>query len=173
MNSWSKQAGFTLIELVIVLVMAGVLAAVALPRMNLLSVMDGPAFRDELRSSLQFARRAAMAARRNVCVSVSGRVFSFAMDTREPDGVSGGVICDANMTLPSPGRSCSPRTDYQLCAPSTVSVSGFASGMIFDPAGRPLSAAGAVLATSLVLNAVDASAEAYSITIEAETGLVH
>lgn len=165
-------AGFTLVELVVVMVMAGILAAVALPRMNLLSVMEGPAFRDELRSSLQFARRAAIAARRNVCVSLSGKVFSFTMDTREPDTLSGLIDCAENMTLPDPGRFCSPREQYQLCAPSTATLSGM-STIVFDSSGRPLNSSGLALSSVMVINVIDAASEVFTVTLEAETGLVH
>lgn len=168
-----RSAGFTLVELVVVMVVAGVLAAVALPRMNLLSVMDGPAFRDELRSSLQFARRAALAARRNVCVTANGGVLSFVMDTREPDTTAGAPSCTANMTLPNPGRACSPRANHQLCAPAGISLSGLSSGLVFDAAGRPLALSGVALSSALTVNIVDAAAEGYSVIIEAESGLVH
>lgn len=167
-----RQAAFSLIELIMVLVLAGIMAAVALPRMSLLTGMSGPTFRDELRSTLQAVRKSAIAARRYVCVTVSGNDFSVSLDPREPDTFTGAINCTQNMTLPVPGKACALPAPQKICAPSGMVVNGLNDGMAFDPGGRPYALSGAGLAT-FTINVIDGGAEAWPVTIEAETGLVH
>lgn len=167
-----RQAGFSLIELIMVLVLAGIMAAVALPRMSLLTGMNGPTFRDELRSTLQGVRKSAISARRYVCVTLSGNDFSVSLDAREPDTFTGAINCTQNMTLPVPGKACSTPAPEKICAPGGMTVSGLSGGMAFDPGGRPYALNGTGLAT-FVINVIDGGADAWPVTIEGETGLVH
>lgn len=65
----SRQAGFTLIELIVTLVIIGIISLVALPRFSNNDDFDNRIFRDEVISALRYAQKKAVATRRNVCVT--------------------------------------------------------------------------------------------------------
>ena len=68
-SSSPDQRGFTLIELVMVLVLAGVLAVFAAPRLFSTGDFNARGFQDETLSLLRYAQKAAIAQRRTVCVT--------------------------------------------------------------------------------------------------------
>jgi MSHA pilin protein MshC len=70
-------AGFTLVELVVVLVLAGIIAAVAAPRLSGTRVADEIAFAQDTRGALRYAQKTAIAQRRMVCVAFSATSVSF------------------------------------------------------------------------------------------------
>lgn len=168
-----NERGFSLIELIMVLLLAGILGAVALPRMGLLTGMNGPAFRDELRSTLQVAQKTAMATRRFVCATVSGNAVSFSLDPREPDTFTGAILCSQDIVLPAPGKACTSPAANRICAPAGMSITNLGSGLAFDPGARPYTLAGAVRTTTLTVNVVDGGGELWPVLVEGETGLVH
>src|SRR5674476_652767 len=63
------QRGFTLIELVMVIVILGVLAVYAAPRMFNSGDFYARGFHDETLSILRYAQKSAIAQRRTVCVA--------------------------------------------------------------------------------------------------------
>lgn len=70
---YSGAAGFTIAELVAVLIMVGVLAAVAVPRMAGTSAsFDEVRLYDQTLAALRYAQKAAVAMQRTVCVSFTG-----------------------------------------------------------------------------------------------------
>jgi prepilin-type N-terminal cleavage/methylation domain-containing protein len=78
------ERGFTLPELVAVLLIVGALAAVALPRLaGALAVRDD-ALRDEVTAALRHAHKTAIAHRRLVCVTVSADGVQLALATSNP-----------------------------------------------------------------------------------------
>ena len=133
--------GFTLIELVMVIVLVGILSVVAMPRFADNS-FDERGFRDAVKSVLQHARHVAVASRRFVCVDVDqdAGIISLTRHTDLPDGETL-VSCNQNLTLPSFSRGCS--ASHQVCAPNGVVIGG-TTNLIFDPLGRVISTPGNV-----------------------------
>nr|WP_320049028.1 prepilin-type N-terminal cleavage/methylation domain-containing protein [uncultured Desulfuromonas sp.] len=72
----TSHKGFTLVELVVVLVILGILSAVIAPRFFELDDYQSRAFRDELVSALRYAHKRAVASSQNVRVVIQADGFS-------------------------------------------------------------------------------------------------
>ena len=90
------QRGFTIIELVVVIVILGIMAVVVLPRMDFLGVFEATGFRDQTVAILRFAQKTALAQRRAVCVTVGATGVTLRIDTTTPPDDT----CDADLGLP-------------------------------------------------------------------------
>ncbi len=106
----SAATGFTLIELIMVLVIVGVLAAIAIPRFFESRGFDAAGFADQAQSMLQYAQKMAVAKRRNVCVTLTANSIALTLDT------TGDGVCNA--TLPSPRGDAA----YTAIAPSGITL---------------------------------------------------
>ena len=149
-KSSRRASGFTLTELVVVIVIAGILSAVVYNRVSV-SEFKVEGSTDELKSALRYAHKLAIAQRRNVFVSASGSDVSLCY-------VNG---CAARVTKP-------PTTD-----PFTVSASNtptLSSSFYFDSQGRPTSIGGALATSAITLSIAGGTR---TITIEPQTGFVH
>lgn len=151
--------GFTLIELVVILVVTGILAATIMPRFANKGEFDQAGFRNQLVAVLQFSRKVAVAQRRNVCVAVDGAGITVTVDRDLPETAF--VACEDPVPLPGNQTACGSN---RICAPSGVSLG--AASFRFDALGRPLvSGASAALAFTVSGGA--------NIAVEQETGYVH
>jgi len=89
--------GFTLVELVTIMIIVGVLAVVAIPRMDT-SGFRATEFRDQVVAALRFAQKTAASHRRNVCVAFPDN-HSLALTI----AAQWGGACDT--ALPIPGTN--------------------------------------------------------------------
>ena len=153
---WSGSAGFSLIELVVVIVLLGIVAAVAMPRLQGGSGFDERGFRDQVMAALRYAQKSAVAARRTVCAdfSASPAQVSFRISTAYP-----AADCTTGSALIGPTSSA-----LVVTATGNTSFAALPASIIFDAAGRPGSGA------TINVSGLPAS---LAITVEAETGYVH
>jgi len=74
-----RSAGFTLVELVTVIVVIGVMTATVIPNLNI-DGFRGVAFHDRVVSSLRYAGRLASSHRRQVCVDFTAETLALTID---------------------------------------------------------------------------------------------
>ncbi len=145
------QSGFTLVELVVMIVLASILSAFAMVKLLDRRAIDARGFADQMTAALQFAQKAAVAQRRTMYVSVdtAARRVQVCLDG----------ACTQRLTAPEGGN-----LDY--AASSNVTLTSSTAQFSFDALGRPSFAA------TQSMTAVGGEAT-YTITIEADTGYVH
>lgn len=102
--------GFTLVELIVILIVIGVLAVAALPRFADQTVFEARGFHDETLSLLRYAQKSAIAQRRTVCVALNPTGVAMTMVS-----AAGSTDCTATALLALPatprgGAGLSPKT---------------------------------------------------------------
>lgn len=148
-----RTRGFTLIELIVTMMIVGILAVAVIPRMNTLRGWDEIGYRDKLRATLEYARKAAVAQRRSVRVTVAASALTVEVQRQTPEGE--GAAAWAALTLPGSNANT-------LTPPAGVTLNPANATITFDANGRPGAAAAFVV-----------SGGVGTITLEAETGYVH
>lgn len=143
------ERGFTLLELILVMAIAGILAAVAVPRMVGNNSFDTRGFTDQLAATVRFAQKLAIAQHRDVFVALTANTATLCYDS----------ACAG--LAPGPGGE----TPYTVTAPNGVTIASPVAALRFDAGGRPNIAA----PLQITVN----GAGAYSVRVERETGYVH
>ena len=125
-----SQHGFTMVELILVIVVMGVLTAVALPRMRT-SSFEEAGYRDQIGATLSYARKAAIAQRRRVRVQLAASVLTVRIANASPE-TAAGLLFDGSAGRPLilPGSDSA-----QLAPRGSVTVTGPAT-LTFTPQGR-------------------------------------
>ena len=138
--------GFTLAELVIVIVVAAILAAIAIPQFNLREI-DAAWFHEQVRSGVRYAQRTAVAQRRCVFVSVTPTQLSL---------IYGDPSCAITATAV---RDLATNQAFVLTAPTGVTLGAAPNPFSFNGLGQPSAAA-------------SVSVDGKTVTVNAETGYV-
>ena len=152
--------GFTLIDLVVVIIITGIIAVVAIPRLNT-KTFDTVGFYQEVLSSVRYAQKEAIAKRRFVCVGLAGN----SVTVRFAKAINA-TTCDTDLVSP---RGVSPFTVTAKAGVTLSSVPSVAS-FLFDPLGRSRDTTNAA-SPQLTISIIGDGTQSF--VVETETGYVH
>ncbi|MBI4997218.1 MAG: type II secretion system protein [Rhodocyclales bacterium] len=150
--------GFTLVELVTIMILIGILAFVALPNLTQTQGFGATSFRDRVAASLRYAQKSAVAKRRMVCatIPIDGLSLTLAVDAAFGAGACASAMAGADGATPA---AVSPSATVTLTPAGTLH---------FQPSGRvTVDPAGANVA-NFVLNVTGQA----PITVNGATGYV-
>lgn len=160
------QGGFTLVELIVIMILIGILAVVALPRFVNPTDFDARGFFDGTQSILRYAQKSAIAQRRNVCVAFSAAgatPATISLRIRSTFSANCADVCDTDLAGPT------GQLPHSLMAPKGVAFAAAAAPLVY-PANFNFCPSGS--ATVGQQFAIEGLPER-SVVIDATTGYVY
>ena len=143
-----------MVELILVIVIAGILATVAVPRLVGRNGFDTRGFADQLAATVRYAQKLAVAQRRDVFVQLTANDATLCYLVTAP--------CPAASQAPGPGGE----KPYTVSAPNGVAIASPVAALHFDASGSPVNIAAQL---DIPVN----GSGTHHVFVEQETGYVH
>jgi MSHA pilin protein MshC len=181
---FSSDAGFTMVELIVILIVIGILAAVAIPRFANVSAFNVREYNDEALSLVRYGQKIAVAQNLAVYVRLNGSSIAICYDAActQPVAAPNNSNSGSSATL----AACSNSRSWECeGAPSGVTFTAANSGgsyinsnaaFYFSAQGKPYNTGDTEpvshFASQMTVTTAS-SAGTYSFYVEQETGYVH
>lgn len=150
-----RQAGFTMVELVIIMMIVGILAVYVLPKMAAAVNMRQDSWHDQLVSALRYAQKSAVAHRRLTCVTITSTTVSLTVAAANP-----ATACTTALLGPDGSATFATSDDSNVATTAMT--------LYFQPDGRVTTDGAGTTATNRTISGTGIT----SITVYAETGYV-
>lgn len=171
-----------MVELIVVMVLAGILAAVGVGRFFDRAGFDADAFTEQTRAMLRFAQKVAVAQNRPVYVRLDGNSVALCFTSAAPCPAASQVLAPsgANSGSSATAQYCQSSVWYCLGRPSALTYSlspgasfaGAAAYLYFDALGRPYDASGSPSFPGLTIT-IAAAGLTRAVSVAPETGYVY
>ncbi len=152
---FTREHGFTIVELIAVLVITGIIASIVAPRFIGVDAFDARGSYGTLASALRYAQKTAVAQRRIVYANINTASRTVCL----------GYTSSCSSAVIDPATQAT----YSKTLSNNVTITASATPVGFDGLGRPVPNA---TATFTIQNAVVPGESTRTITVEAETGYV-
>jgi MSHA pilin protein MshC len=150
-----RESGFTIVELVAVMVIVGIVAAISAPRFVGIDAFDARGSYGTLTAALRYAQKTAIAQRRTVYANINTSTRTLCL----------GYTSNCSSAVIDPAIQAA----YAKTLSSNVTITASASSIGFDGLGRPVPN---TAVTYTIQNAVVPSESTRTITVEQDTGYV-
>lgn len=168
-----RHHGFTVVELILVIVLVGIISAVAMTRFFDRTIFDADAATEQLRATLRYAQKIAIAQHRPVFVQLAPNRIALCFRNEA-------VCAPANQVIaPSGGNSASAAT-LEACGsrswmcegrPANITATANIAVLGFDALGQPFDVPQTAVFGGLTVT-VRGGATTRTVTVAPETGYV-
>ncbi|MDQ2821250.1 MAG: prepilin-type N-terminal cleavage/methylation domain-containing protein [Pseudomonadota bacterium] len=173
---FALQRGFTLVELIVVMIIIGILGAIGAVRYFDRRGFDAAGFAEQTRAMLRFSQKLAVGQNRPVYTQMNGNTIALCFDSTSP--------CPATSRVPAIGSNggaaaCAPLSWYCEAPPGTIAYAlspTTASTICFNALGQPgLGASGACNTANFngVTVNITGDGNTTPVNVAAETGYVY
>lgn len=123
-----RSDGFTLVELIVVMVLLGILAVTVLPRLSSTAAFDEAGFHSEVVAALRYAQKSAVSHRRLVCAALTTTTVTLQIAATNPAAACGTALLRA----PNGADAFASTTSTSLA----LTAGALPATLFFQPDGR-------------------------------------
>ncbi len=163
-----QAAGFTLIELVTVLIISSIILAITIPRFATSEQFETRGYAEQVLSAIRYAQKFAVTSGCDIEVNLGSAGYNL----KERAGL--GADCQSTSAFSNDVSDPSaPGHAFSATPPSGINVLGGPISFYYDRVGRPIDPVSGTTLTSAASITISGAGYSWMLTIEPESGYVH